>query len=682
VKRRAAEALLCLGLALLCVAAFHAVGENGFVSVDDDVLVVDNPFVNSGLRLENVRRAFLMPYASNWAPLSWLSHMLDCSLFGLDPRPHHLMNLALHTLDTLLLFLVLASMTRDPTKPDRLDSLWPSALVGALFAVHPTRVESVAWIAERRDVLSTAFWILAMGAYASYARRPDSSRASRRYVTACVLFGLGLMAKPMLVSLPFVLLLLDWWPLGRIDVASLERNPWRELRPLLVEKLPMFALSAAVCGITVFSQAAGGSMEPLDVVPLGDRIANAIVSYARYLRLLVWPSGLAVLYPRLPSEALGLSWRVLGSGGLLLGVTLLVLHQRRVRPYLAVGWFWFVGTLVPVIGLLQVGQQAMADRYTYVPYVGLFIALAWEGERAARSRVRAMALGAVAAVAIVAFVAVTWRQVGYWKDGTSLIERAIAVTEDNATAYQEMSALHYAAGRLEQAVALNNLGNALRALHRTAEAEPFYARALELAPGLVTVRVNLALARLDRGEYADAVDLLGAAFDADPKLTQQSILVRAYTWSLRKQLDDREVSLDEAAGDYRKALKQLPQREDLVDELIWILATHPDATVEDGREALELARTRRPPNGDVSAVGLDRLAVACAAAGRFDEAVAAAEQALERVGDGGSAYFVEGVRERLALYRAGRPYRDHERWLSRPPSALGAERAPSANNGG
>ena len=677
-NRRPPEALVCIGLGLLCFVAFHSVVDNGFVSIDDHLLVVDNPFVNSGLRVENIRWAFTTVHASNWAPLAWLSHMLDCTLFGLDPRPHHVVNLVLHALNTIMLFLVLRRMTAGAPGPGSPDSLWPSALVAALFAVHPAHVQSVAWIAERRDVLSTAFWILAMGAYTAYVRQPDSRRASRCYGATCAFLALGLMAKPMLVTLPFVFLLLDYWPLRRIQLPSAEGQAfWRQLRPLLVEKLPLFALIAAACGITLFAQSSGGSVESLDVFPFGERVANALVSCARYLRMLVWPFGLAVYYPRPSSEALSVGWRVLGSGALLLGITLLVLRYGRAHRYLPVGWFWFLGTLVPVIGLVQIGLQALADRYTYVPYIGLFIALAWgAAELASRSRTRAIALGLAAGVAIAAFAVLTWRQVGYWKDSYTLWAHAIAVTEDNATAYNQLFDLNFRAQRFEEALrfgerslairpdsvpVLNNLGNALSALHRTKEAEVLYARALAQDPAFGVARLNLAMALRTRGANSEAVSLLADAFDAKrPAIASR--LARVYMQSLRDQLARREVSLERAASDYRRAMDHFPERRELVDEFGWILATHPNATPDHGREALELERARRVAEKSLLAVDLDRLAVVYAAAGHFDEAVAAAEHALELSKEGGAAFLLQEVRKRLALYRSGRPYRDNERW--------------------
>lgn len=320
----------------------------------------------------------------------------------------------------------------------------------------------------------------------------------------------------------------------------------------------------------------------------------------------------------------------------------------------------------------------MADRYTYVPYIGLFIALAWGGaELASWSRARAIALRLAVGVAIAALFVATWRQVGYWKDSYALFERAIAVTEDNAIAYEQLSVLHHGAGRFERAAAfgeravairpdsisaLNNLGNTLRALGRTEEAERLYARALEVDPEFFPTLVHLAAVRSERGEHAEAVDLVAAAFDANPALAEEPALAHGYVRSLRKQLEDRQVSLEEAASDYRRALVDLPGREELVDEFSWTLATHPEATPDHGREALELERSRAVDARSLSAVALDRLAAAYAAAGRFDEAVAAAERALERVGAGGSAFFTAVVRERLALYRSGQPYRDYERW--------------------
>ncbi|HEY3570009.1 MAG TPA: hypothetical protein VGP73_18895 [Thermoanaerobaculia bacterium] len=339
--------------------------------------------------------------ASNWHPLTMLSHMLDCQLYGLAPAGHHATSLLLHLANVLLLFEVLRRMTGAAGR---------SAAVAALFAVHPTHVESVAWIAERKDVLSAFFWILAMGAWARYARQPSAGR----YGLVALLMILGLMAKPMVVTLPFALLLLDVWPLDRLSLG------WKRL---ILEKLPLLALSAVSSVITIRYQET--SLAPLDVVPWSLRAANALVAYAAYLGKLFWPTHLAVFYPiplAIPA------WKVLGAALLLIAITALAAWRARREPWLLIGWLWFLGALVPVIGLVQVGRQAMADRYLYLPSIGLFLAVVWT--LAGLLREHRAALAAAAAIVILTLATITWAQIGYWADSVTLFRHALAATGD------------------------------------------------------------------------------------------------------------------------------------------------------------------------------------------------------------------------------------------------------------
>ncbi len=373
--------IISLFLIIASFMAFWQVTRCDFINYDDDKYLTDNSHVQDGLTVEGITWAFTTGYAANWHPLTWISHMVDVQLFGLQPGWHHLTNLLFHLASTLLLFLVLHRMTK---------ALWQSAFVAALFALHPLHVQSVAWVAERKDVLSTFFWMLTMGTYASYVAKPGL----KRYLTLLLCFALGLMAKPMLVTLPFVLLLLDYWPLQRLEqkrppqeglskdksTTSPVRIPvqpvghWPLIRPLLIEKIPLFALAALSSIVTYLVQHHGGAVQSLETFPPGVRMANAFVSYITYMVKMLWPTNLAVFYPYPTSWPL---WQVLGSAALLITITVLVIRGAKKRPYAAVGWFWYVGTLVPVIGVVQVGRQALADRYTYIPLVGLFIIVAW-----------------------------------------------------------------------------------------------------------------------------------------------------------------------------------------------------------------------------------------------------------------------------------------------------------------
>ena len=390
-------------LALLTVLTFLPSLGNDYVLLDDPLYVTGNPEVRQGITREGLAWALTANVANNWHPLTVLSHMLDVEVFGLAPAGHHLTSLLLHLANVLLLFAALHRMTA---------AAFRSALVAALFAVHPTRVESVAWIAERKDVLSGLFWMLALLAYVHYARRPSLGR----YLLVALAMALGLAAKPMLVTLPCVLLLLDLWPLGR-----------RGLRRLILEKIPLFALSAASCAATLSYQET--SLAPLEALPWDLRFSNAVVSYATYLGKAFLPRDLAVFYP-FPAEIP--VWKAAGAAALLLLLTGLALWRARRSPWLLVGWLWFLGTLVPVIGLVQVGRQAMADRYTYLPFIGLFLAMVWgAAELVERRDVFRPVLGALSVLAILGLAGMTRAQVRHWQDSVALFRHALAATGDN-----------------------------------------------------------------------------------------------------------------------------------------------------------------------------------------------------------------------------------------------------------
>ncbi len=405
------------GILVLAVAVIYGQCVTfDFVNFDDNVYVYDNPLVAHGMTAQSVESAFTEVREANWHPLTWLSHMLDCEIFGLNrPGLHHLTNVLLHAASAVLLFLVLRMMTGD---------LWPSAIAAGLFAVHPLHVESVAWVSERKDVLSGLFFMLTVAAYIGYSRHPFSVL---RYLLVTILFALGLMSKPMLVTLPFVLLLLDYWPPGRMKS---EKIASRRLLRLLLEKTPWLVMSAASCVVTQFAQRKDESLVPLEACPFAWRAANAVVSYATYVVQFFCPVGLAALYPH-PLNTLP-AWKIVGSILLLTAVTAVACAWRRKCPYLFVGWLWFVGMLVPVIGLVQVGRQAMADRYTYLPLIGLAVATAWGADRAfgmSLDHRRACRMAALLFTLVLA--AVAWRQTRFWKDSETLWARAVACTSQN-----------------------------------------------------------------------------------------------------------------------------------------------------------------------------------------------------------------------------------------------------------
>jgi tetratricopeptide (TPR) repeat protein len=455
--------IACLALVLMVFLVYGQVVTHDFVNYDDTVYITENPVVQEGLNRENVVWAFTTTAAANWHPLTWLSHLLDVELFGLEARYHLLGNVLLHAVNSCLLFLLLRRMT---------GAVWRSALVAALFAVHPLHVESVAWISERKDVLSTLFWMLTMGAYVSYTRKTKAGS----YILVVLCLTAGLLAKAMLVTLPFLLLLLDFWPLGR----------WGRVRPalLLAEKVPLMALSVGLSALTLVAQHRGGAVKSDQAFPLLQRLANAPVSYVTYLAKTVWPADLAVLYPH-PGGSLP-SWKVIASALLIAAVTAAAISVARKMPWVGVGWFWYLGTLVPVIGVIQVGTQAMADRYTYVPLVGVFIAAAWslptpsEGgsfRKAGAAGILTLVLGSLGVAAAV--------QVSFWKNSIVLMQRAIEVSPRNSVAH-------------------NHLGIALREEGRVEEAIAHYREALRINPGHVNAAYNLGLALLDQGREEEA----------------------------------------------------------------------------------------------------------------------------------------------------------------------------------
>lgn len=500
--------LAYLVLTLVTLLVFWRLRNFGFIGYDDNKYVYENPHVLTGLTEDSVTWAFTTTSAANWHPLTWLSLMLDCQLFGADPGRIHLMNLIFHLANTLLLFAVLRKMT---------GALWPSAFVATAFAIHPMHVESVAWIAERKDVLSTLFLLLTLAAYIGYVRRPSFLR----YIVVFVTFALGLMAKPMLVTLPFLLLLLDYWPLRRISISK---------RRLILEKIPLFALSAISSGITFLVQRASGAVSDFNLLPLQSRIANAFLSYTKYIGKMFWPQKLSVFYPFHPVTIL--SWQVLLSILLLIVVSVLVVWFGRKQKYLLTGWFWFLGTLLPVIGLVQVGGQALADRYTYVPYIGLFIILAWGlPDLLSRLPQRKIALGLSMVIALTALIISSYRQVSYWKNSFTLFSHAVEVTQNNYIAYNCLGSAYSKLGKYQDAVnahkqaicikpdyakAHNNLGVAYYNLGRYEDAIESYKQAILLEPDYADAYYNLGLAYCKLKRYQDAIEPCKKAIKIKP----------------------------------------------------------------------------------------------------------------------------------------------------------------------
>ena len=501
------EIAVCLLLVVLTVIVYGRVRYYEFINYDDILYVTENRQVQGGLTVSGIVWAFTTFHASNWHPLTWVSHMVDVELFGLHPGGAHVVNLLFHLADTVLLFLVFVRMT---------GALWKSAFVAALFAVHPLHVESVAWIAERKDVLSAFFWMLVLWFYVSYVRKPSTSG----YLAVVGLFVLGLMSKPMLVTLPFVLLLLDFWPLGRMKAKG-------AAVPLVREKIPLFVLSAVSCGVTLFAQKK--AVLSLEAISASVRMANAAVSYAAYIGKTIWPRDLAVFYPHPGMPGF---WRVVIAVLVLAGVTLAAARWCRRRPYLIVGWLWYLGTLVPVIGFVQVGSQAMADRYTYVPLVGLFVMIAWGvGEAAERFRLKLPAALAAASVTVV-LMACTLQQVGYWKDSTSLFDRALKVTlhtdvihNQLAIALEKQGKYGEAERQYEESLRINpgyaeahfNMGNLLAGRGRVEKAEKHYRQAVKSKPDYAEAWYNLGVALLCERKYGESVTCFREALRIRPE---------------------------------------------------------------------------------------------------------------------------------------------------------------------
>lgn len=485
---------IALALAAVTLAVYAPVRGHEFVNYDDDEYVFRNSRVQEGLSASSVAWAFTAMDAANWHPLTWMSHMLDCQLFGLEPAGHHATSLVLHTANAVLLFLVLAALA---------GGVWRSALVAALFALHPLNVESVAWVAERKNVLCAFFWIPTLGAYGWYTRRPGPAR----YLAVLAGTALALLSKPMAVTLPFVLLLLDFWPLARMSRASFGR--------LLLEKLPLLLLAGLVSVVTFHAHREGGSLVAVEAILPGARLANAVVSYVAYVGKLAWPARLAAFYPH-PESSLPMAL-VAGAAALLLAATVAIFRRGRRAPYLVVGWSWYLGTLLPVIGIVQVGTQAMADRYAYVPAIGLFVALAW-GAADLASRGPAARPVAVAAVAVLlALAARTRRQVPVWHDSRSLFASTVAAVPASWVGHYNLGNALAVEGRAAEAAAEfsetirlrprfarahNNLGDALDALGRHEEAAAAYTQAIRVDPDLAEAHNNLgtALAALGRDE--------------------------------------------------------------------------------------------------------------------------------------------------------------------------------------
>ena len=662
---RLASFFVCLALIALTWLVFGQTLWHNFVNLDDHVYVYDNPLITRGLTVDGVINAFAHTHARNWHPLTTLSHMLDCQLFGLKAGGHHFTNVLFHTVSVVLLFLLLRQMT---------GAFWQSAFVAALFAVHPLHVESVAWVSERKDVLSGVFFMLTLWAYTRYVQ----ARSMGRYLTVALFFVLGLMSKPMLVTVPCVLLLLDYWPLNRFswDRTRLTRGarpPDRahSVAPLFVEKIPLFALSALSCIATLLIQLY--SAGAIDQLPLAWRLNNAAVTYVAYIWQMFWPARLAAFYPH-PNDQLPI-WQVIFAITFLISISLLAIQWRRERPYILTGWFWYVGMLVPVIGFVQAGEQGRADRYTYLPQIGLYILIVWTVAELL-SRLRQPAQHRVAAIVMPTIIALlSWRafvQTSYWENSERLWNHALAVTTDNAMAHNNLghlllqrgewdraishfelalnirsqnAATHYNLGR---ALMENNLANALARKGRLSEAVSHYDESVRLRPDYGDPYFNLGSVLFQQGRIDDAIAQWHKALAAQPNDAGfHTALGNAF---LKKGLQK------DAIAEYEHAARISRQDPMARNNLAWLLATSSDASIRDGNRAIELAKQAVQLSGGKDANYLRTLAAAYAEAGRFAEAAETARRALQAAQTQGNSTLSNALRDEIALYELGLPY--------------------------
>jgi tetratricopeptide (TPR) repeat protein len=638
--------LICLLLSLVTLAVFWPASRYDFINLDDPDFVTANTQVQRGLTWEGVAWAFRPGHGDYWHPLTWLSHMLDVQLFGKSPAGPHVVNVLFHAANAVLLFLLLTRLTGAHGK---------SAVVAALFALHPLRVESVAWISERKDVLSACFGFIALLFYARYAQAriqrqvsgdgpealPNSQHATRDFWMSVLCFGLGLMCKAMLVTLPFVMLLLDYWPLGRVprvrcQVSGVSRDCsdvtpdtsplilwWR----LFLEKIPFFALSAGACLMTYWT--AQHAVDAVVGLSFGARLETAALAYVWYLGKMIWPFGLSPMYPH-PGQWPWLS--VALSGVVLAGLSLGAVSLARKRPYVFTGWCWFLGTLVLVIGFIQVGVQWVADRFTYVPLIGVFIILVWgAAEIFAYWRLPRAVMVLISGLVLTACAMRTSDQLGHWRNTASLFTHALEVSPDNFLAH-------------------NNLAIALAAEGKSEEAKAHYLAALRSNPSCAEAAYNLGLLCACEEKPVEAMEYLGQTIRLNPSFAV------AYYW--RAVVQTTQKQFEEAIADYRRALELRPDLVEALNNLAWILAANTDARFRDGHEAVRLAERACDLTKYQTPFFIGTLAAAYAEAGRFPEAIKTAEKARALALAAGQDARAKKNLELLELYRSERAYHE------------------------
>ena len=609
---------ICAGLIAITWAVFGQTFHHQFINYDDPLYVLDNAHVRAGLTWRGIAWAFTHVHSQNWHPLTTISHMLDCQLFGVNPGPHHLVNVFFHSIAAALLFILLAQITGGPS---RTGGIWLSGFVAAVFAIHPLRVESVAWIAERKDVLSGVFFMLTLIAYAAYTRKQTIGR----YLTMSILFACGLMSKPMLITTPIVLVLLDYWPLDRFarrGTSPSHRRTRTTVSKLLIEKIPLFALSIGSCVATLWAQ--NFALGSTEFLPLKWRITNALFSYFEYVRQMFWPVDLIPFYLH-PENRLE-TWRLLLAVIVVVALTATALLRRRQNPYLLVGWFWYLVMLIPVIGIVQVGLQGHADRYTYLPQIGLYLALVWLIWDLTKSwQQQKILLSAAAMIVLGTLSILSWKQTTHWRDTETLWRHTLAVTPDSDVAHAGLGGILFVRGQIEEAIdhyenalrlrdgntaAHFGLGRALAAKQKTDAAIFHFQKALSIQPDYIAASNDLGVLFAGKGEIKEAIDA------------------------------------------WRQSLSFDPDNADAANNIAWVRATVADADLRDGREALELAQ-RALRSGAENAVVLRTLAAAQAENGQFAEAIATCERGEELAQKNGDRAMVESLRGCIESFRRG-----------------------------
>ena len=664
--------LIYIGIVIATLIAYEPIRHNDFVSYDDPQYITNNPDIKTPLTFESLGRALTQPHYNMWHPLTTIVNMADYKLYGLNPLGHHLTSLLFHIISALLLFKILSDIT---------ETIWSSAFIAAIFALHPIQVEAVAWAAELKTILSGLFWMLTMAAYIRYAKQPRMGR----YILLLLVYGLCILTKPIVVTLPFILLLLDYWPLGRIK--------WKRL---IIEKIPLFAMSAILSVITYLVQEHGGALMSLGKPPLDFRIANMFISYIRYIGKIIWPSRLAVFYPLLPANFP----KTITAVCVLLFILLsaVSIYIGRVRKYVIVGWLWFIGTLVPMAGLVQAGEQSMANRYMYISMTGLFIIAAWAAKDIAATRRRwKMVLTAIAAVLLLSAIILTRMQVKHWQNSMTLFEYTLNVSKNNAIAENSYGCALYEADRLDEAglhlnkairiapmfsEAHNNLGHVLLKQGKVNEAIICFNEFIEHRQDSAEAYYSMALALSMQEKYNDAVKYFAKALELNPEYPNAhwrmgtALLAAGKTGEAVKHLEEAlqtepnnaevYVSLgiaDGQSGKYKPAIQNCaravelkPDSANALNSLAWLLATAPDNSVQDANKAIELAQRAGKLTEYKDVAILDTMAAAYAAGGRFNDAITTAEQAVNIAKADEQENLIGEIQNRIELYKTNRKY--------------------------